>query len=183
MSDSKNKISWKIKVPMFKNSIILKQLGFAIGLPFGLVATFIWFTSGYSSDTFYAIGLIASVVFLTFIIVLIVYRGNYEVEFILDEKGAICQTQANQMRKSRIINIFAILLGILSGKPSVIGAGMLAQSKQKTFIRWKQVNKVKFKENSCTIILKTDWMEQMVLFCLIENYSDVSEFVSKHSKH
>jgi hypothetical protein len=39
------KIEWSIDVPIFKNLVILKQLGIAIGIPFGLLLIFFFVIS------------------------------------------------------------------------------------------------------------------------------------------
>lgn len=41
MSDMQETVGWENSVPVFKNATILKQLGIATGIPFGLVALII----------------------------------------------------------------------------------------------------------------------------------------------
>lgn len=79
---------WKISVPIFKNTVILKQLGIAVGIPFGLVAFVIGFASGKSVYTLYGLGLIGALLLFTWLFIMAVYRGKYEAEFVLDDKGA-----------------------------------------------------------------------------------------------
>ena len=177
------KIEWQIRVPIFKNEVILKQLGAAIGIPFGLVVLVIVLISWSDRDTFYALGLIISLLILTWLFIIAVYRGKYEVEFILDQKGVLCRTQAKQTKKNRIINTLAVVLGLLSGKPAAAGAGILAQSKQEVLIRWNRVTKVKYKPSSCTILLRGGWTEQIALFCTQENYLPVEQLVKMKTKH
>jgi len=182
MSDACKRIRWQISVPIFMKSIILKQLGIAIGIPFGVVSLFIVITSDESSDMLYALGLIVALLIITFLYIMIVYRGKYEAEFILDEKGALCQTQAKQAKKNSVLNTLTIVMSILSGIPAGAGAGMLAQSRQKTFIRWSHVTKVKYKPKSNTILIRGDLMENIALFCTSENYQSVEGFVRAYSK-
>ncbi len=84
--------------------MILKQLGLAIGIPFGLVALVICFASGKSVYALYGMGLIGALLFFTWLFIVAIYRGRYEAEFVLDDKGALCQTQAKQAKKNRIVN-------------------------------------------------------------------------------
>lgn len=179
----KQEISWKISVPIFRNSIIIKQLAIAIGIPFGVVGLIIAITSGASRDTFYAIGLIAALMLFTWIFIMAVYRGRYEAEFVLDEKGVTCRTQEKQRNKNRIINTLTVILGFISGKPAVSGAGMLAQSGQKVFIRWKDVRKLKTDSKGKSIYIKGNFMEQIAVFCTADNYEEAVEFaMSKYKK-
>ena len=95
-----NKLRWEISVPIFKNTVILKQLGLAVGIPFGLVALVIGLSLGKGTDTLYAFGLIAAVLILAWLLIMAAYRGKYEAEFVLDNRGALCRTQAKQAKRT-----------------------------------------------------------------------------------
>ena len=174
------KIQWQISVPIFRNRVILKQLGLAIGIPFGLVALVIGLTSGKSVYALYGLGIIVVLLFLTWRFIMAVYRGKYEAEFVLDGKGILCRTQAKQAKKNRIINSLTVVLGLLSGKPAAAGAGMLAQSRQEVSLRWNRVTRVKYKPKSRTILLRGGWTENIALFCADENYEQVEAFVRQN---
>ena len=177
------KIQWQINVPIFRNTAILKQLGLAIGIPFGLVALVIGFASGKSIYTLYGLGFIAALLFFTWLFIMAIYRGRYEVEFVLDDKGVLCRTQAKQAKKNRIVNTLTVLLGLLSGKPTAAGAGMLAQSQQEVFLRWNHITKVKYKPKSRIILLRGGWTEQIALFCADENYPHIEREVMLRTTH
>ena len=174
------KIQWQISVPIFKNTVILKQLGLAIGIPFGFVTLVIGLSSGKSIYTLYGLGLIAALLFFTWLFIMAVYRGKYEVEFVLDDKGVLCRTQAKQAKKNRIVNALTVVLGLLSGKPAAAGAGMLAESRQETFLRWNRITRVKYKSKSHTILLRGGWAENIALFCTEENYETVEAFTRRN---
>ena len=152
-----------VSVPIFRNTVILKQLGIAIGIPFGLIALVIGLASGKSVYAFYGLGPIAVLLFFTWIFIIVVYRGKYEAEFVLDDKGVLCRTQAKQAKKNRIVNAITVVLGLLSGKPAVAGAGTLAQSRQATF--------------------RGGWTEQVALFCTEDNYAPVEREVMTRTIH
>lgn len=180
MRDIQEAIHWEISVAIFKNTVILKQLGLAIGIPFGLVALVIIIVSGIRRDTLYALGLMATLLILTWLFIMSVYWGKYEAEFVLDGKGVICRTQEKQAKKNRIVNTLTVMLGLISGKPAVAGEGMLAQSRQDTFLWWNRITKVKYKPESHTILLRGSWTEQISLFCTDENYEQVEAFVRRN---
>jgi len=173
-------VRWEISVPIFKNTVILKQLGLAIGIPFGLVALVIVLVSGISRDTLYALGLIAALLVLTWLFIMAVYRGKYEAEFVLDGKGVLYRTQAKRARKNRVINTLTVILGLLTGKSAAAGAGMLAESRQETFLRWNCITSVKYKSKSHTILLRGGWTKNIALFCTEENYEAVEAFVCRN---
>jgi len=134
------KIEWSIDVPFFKNSIILKQLGIAIGIPFGLLLIFFFVISKPEDRiyTLYAFGLIFLLFFLTYLFIMFLYKGKYSVSFILDDKGIQSFTQADMAKKNKIVNGLTVGLGLLAGKPTVAGAGMLANSKQSARFEMEQ---------------------------------------------
>ncbi|WP_418556227.1 hypothetical protein [Hominenteromicrobium sp.] len=174
------KIQWQISVPIFKNTVILKQLGLAIGIPFGFVTLVIGLSSGKSIYTLYGLGLIAALLFFTWLFIMAVYRGKYEVEFVLDDKGVLCRTQAKQAKKNRIVNALTVILGLLTGKPAAAGAGMLAQSRQEVSLRWNRVTRAKYKPKSRTILLRGGWTENIALFCADDNYEQIEAFVCRN---
>lgn len=175
-------IRWQTSVPIFKNTVILQQLGVAEGIPFGLVALVIGLSSGKDTGTLYALGLIVVVLVLAWLFIMAVYRGKYEAEFVLDNKGALCRTQEKQAKKNRVINALTVMLGLLAGRPAVAGAGLLAQSRQEVLIRWNRITKIKYKPKSHTILLRSGWTEQIALFCTDENYLLVERFVRDKTK-
>lgn len=170
-------MEWKISVLIFKDPIILKQLGIAVGIPFGLVVLTIVLTAGRSIYTLYALGLIGMLLFFTWAFVMVVYGGKYEVEFILNNEGVLCRTQEKQAGRNRIINALTVAAGLLSGKPAVAGAGLLAQKRQSVYLRWNRITKVSYQPVRRTILLRGGWTENIGIFCTKDNYSQVEMFI------
>jgi hypothetical protein len=170
-------MEWKIKVPIFKDVTILKQLGIAVGIPFGIVVFVIAATSGRSVYTLYSLGLIGALLLLSWAFIMAVYGGKYEVEFILNDEGVLCRTQAKQAEKNRVINTLTVAAGLLSGKPAVAGAGLLAGARQSVYLKWNRVTRIKYCPGRRTILLRGGWTENIGLFCTKENYQEVEAFV------
>lgn len=171
------KIQWVSSVPIFGNSVILKQLVIAIGIPFGLAIIFLSLSSRGSRDLIYAIGLVIAAIALTFGFVELVYGGKYEAEFTVDQQGIRCRSEKNQEKKMRIVNLLAILSGFLSKKPAVSGAGMLANIKLNIFIPWDKVKKIKYIDKENIIIVKGNLTENIALFCTEDNYIKVKDYI------
>lgn len=176
-------LQWDMVVPIFKNKLILKQLGYAMGVPFGLVIVILAALSRDNKTLLYAFGLIVALLVLTWVFIMIVYGGKYQVLFRLDHEGISCSTRASQAKKNSVINGLTIALGLLSNKMSATGAGILAQSNQDVFIKWKNIKKVKFFDNSHTIQIKGGWSENIALFCTEENYAGIKDYVSAITKN
>lgn len=172
-----NTLEWQISIPVFKNSIILKQLSLVIGMPFGLIILFLVLTSWEQQSTRYAVYVILALLALTALFVLIVYRGKYDVEYLLDQKGVRSRTQEKQAKRNRRINKLTVLAGMVSKNPSVAGAGMLAQTRQEEYLNWKKITKTKFKPKGRTVHVRGGVGEWIVIFCTQENYRYVEQFV------
>lgn len=183
MEYKKEEIRWQISVPIFKNTVILKQLSLAIGIPFGLLFIVIGIISGFSIYTLYAFALITGVLILTWLLLIVLWGGKYKAEFILDHKGALCRTQTKQAKKNWITNSLTIVIGFLTGKAAVSGAGLLSQSHQASFLKWSRVRKVRYKPKSNTILLWGPLTEHIGIFCTRENYSQVEKAIMDFTKH
>ncbi|MGD9949896.1 MAG: hypothetical protein AB7U29_15660 [Desulfobulbus sp.] len=172
---------WAISVPIFRHPVIVRQLCLAIGLPFGVLVVILCLMADDIRSLVYPLGLIGGLFFLTWVFIMLVWRGRYEVECILDTTGVRCRTQKSQAKKNLIINTLTVILGLLSGKPSVAGAGMLAQSRQDQTIRWKNIRKVRRYPRIHTILVHGGFAEHLALFCTPENYLDVDALVNQET--
>lgn len=175
-------IQWQVSVPVFRSAVILKQLGLAIGVPFGLLAAILVLASGQSVYTLYALGLIAALLLLTWLFIMVVYRGRYNAELVLDGRGVTCRTQAQQAQKNRVVNALAVVLGLASGKPAVAGAGMLASARQSVYLRWNEVTTVEYLPRQRTIVLRGGPLEHIALFCTEENHEQIRAIVREKTK-
>lgn len=172
MPEISERIEWFIRVSIFRNPIIMKQLGIALGIPFGVLILFLII-----SKAIYALGLIAVLFLLTYLFILVVWGGKYDVGFELDKTGIRNYTLKNQAKKNRIINTMAVVFGLLSGKPAVAGAGILAQSRQDVLIKWSSIRKVKFYPQSQMVMIRAGFAENIAIFCTPANYSEVASFI------
>ncbi len=166
------KMEWTIKVSVFRNSVIVRQLGFAIGIPFGILILVLILTKAY-----YGLMLVAVLFLLTFLFIQLVWGGKYNVGFELNSNGIRNYTLEDQAKKNRIINSLAVVLGLLSGKPAVAGAGMLANSRQDVLLKWKNIKKVKYLPNKHIVMIKGGFTENIAVFCTKDNYSVVEAFI------
>ncbi len=177
------KLQWEILVPIFRNSFILRGLGMAIGLPFGVLALVILFLSKgdiMGTDAKYALALIGFILGLSFIVTIMVYGSYYAAGFILDEIGITNYTQEKQAKKNKAISRLAITLGLLRGNLAAVGTGLISESRQIMQINWDGVRKVFYYPKNNTIIVKGGFAEKIWVFCLKENYEEVSDFIRGH---
>jgi hypothetical protein len=112
-----------------------------------------------------------------FLFVMIVYGGNYCAGYVIDNNGILNYTQKKQAKRNKIINSLLVVVGLLSGKPSAAGAGILAQSRQTVLVKWKSIRKVKVYPSSKSIVVKGGFAEKIALFCNDDNFEYVKDIV------
>lgn len=175
------KVQWEIKVPIFKNCVILKDLGIAIGIPFGLLILVLFIVSGGDISTTSGMGypfIFLGIFFvLGFLFIMLVNGGKYAAGYIIDVKGILNYTQEEQAKRNKIINSLLVVAGILSGKASAAGTGILAQSRQSVLVKWKNIRKVKVYQSSKSIVIKGGFTEKIALFCNDDNFEYVKDIV------
>lgn len=172
-------LKWNIRVPLWRSALIRRQLALAVGLPFGTLLAVLgglWLRTG-DTTLLYAAGVILGFLVLGTGFVLLIFRGVYDVAFTLNGKQAVCETREAQARRVRRIGTAAAALGLFTGNFSAAGAGMLAQSRLKTAVRWDRVRRVRFAPRGNTITLKAGFGNTLVLFCTSENYEEAAAFV------
>jgi len=177
--ENKSNYEWKISVTIFSNRTILSQLAIGIGIPFGILIVMLIIVRDPENliYTGYAFILLAALFIFTYIIILMMYRGKYEVGFTLSDQGIHCFTLPEQARKNKKINGLTFVLGVLSRKPAIIGAGMIAETKQSVFVNWKDIRKINYHNGQNTILLKGSPTQTIAVFCNPDNFQKVKEII------
>ena len=103
-------------------------------------------------------------------IMLLLFRGSYPVRYTLSGKGIRMQTLSRAARRS---NRLAIALGMLSGKPGLLGAGLVAQSRETETLRWGGAFRLETRPSRQLIMLKGAWRTLMKVQCRPDNYEQV----------
>lgn len=152
----------------------------SVGLPFGTLVVFLLFIARKSSGPgeYYALALIGGLFLLTFLLIMAVYGGKYDVAFLVDDKGILCRTQKSQAKANAIINRLAVLLGLFARVPAAAGAGLLAQSRQSVFLRWSDIRKVTYRPQQHVILVRGGLTESIAVFCTGDNYDEIAAIVA-----
>ena len=179
MTNEQVHIEWDIKVPILKNKLIVRQLGLALGIPFGILLLVFSGFAVLTKDQYawYAFAVVIVLLGLTAVFIMVFFKGVYDVHFEIDDKGIDSYTNAEQAHRARIINRLTFLGGMLRGMPSVAGTSILAGRRQKVSIRWDTVRVVKYFPRSYTILIKENPMSSMGIFCTAENYTTIEQFI------
>lgn len=171
-------LSWQQDVSIFTHPVILRDLLKAVGIPFGILIVFIMWSSGWDlqGDVRFALGLIGLLFFLTWLLIFILFRGIWQVEFRLNDRELRTRTRAGQARRWAAVSSITVLGGLAAGKPTVAGAGLLAGSRQEVRIPWEKVRKMKVYPKNHTIVVRGGLTEKTALFCTRENYPVVLKY-------
>lgn len=180
--DASAAISWSIDVSLLGSPIVYRQLCGVLGLSFLLLALLvvvIFSLEGNWDGLIVSLGVVALVfvglLVLAVFVIVVLFGNRIGMRFILDARGA-----TSTITDSRAKNVarMATLLGLLTGNPSVAGAGVLAQTGASSFVAWRRVQRVHYDDRRQTIYLKSSWRVLAALFCSRENYAEAKARVS-----
>ncbi len=167
-----DELNWSIRIPLLKNRVIRNQLSLALGIPFGILCIVLLVVQAYNGLVMVGLALV-----LGFLLVLLIFRGTYDVEFTLDDKGITCETQSRQKKRVRRMATATAVMGMLAGNPTTAAAGIMARARTKERLLWKRIRKVKYLDRQSTIMLRAGFGESIAVFCTEENYKQVSAVI------
>ncbi|MBN2852696.1 MAG: hypothetical protein JXQ23_08175 [Clostridia bacterium] len=179
-SDIRHDFYWEFEVPIFRNRIVLKQLALGIGIPFTVIFMLVVIISKgqiFNIYALYTLLLVAAAFFLTYLLVMIVYKGKYSMGFQINDKGITNFTLKKTAKKNNVINRLTIFMGIVSRSPSAIGAGMLANARQNVLVKWKSIRKIKFLDKQKVIMINGGFGDNIALFCNNDNYDHIEKLI------
>lgn len=173
--------SWDVDIPLATNPVILVDLLKALGG--GFLSLFIILAVVSVSEGNFGVILsllkitvilLGVFIALAWVIMWIVFGNKFHARFMVTRKGASYQTFD---KRAKTASRLAIIGGVLSGKPVMTGAGLMAMSQESMFLKWKGVFKAVFDDKRKTVALRNRWRKVMVIYCTKENYDQVSDFV------
>ena len=171
-----DELNWSIRIPLLKNRVIRNQLSLALGIPFGILCVVLLAVQAYSG-----LAMVGGTLVLGFLLVMLIFRGTYDVQYALDEIGITSETQSKQKKRVQRMATATAAMGVLSGNPTTVAAGMLAGERTKERLLWKQIRKVKYLDRQRTIMLRAGFGESIAVFCTEGNYKQVSAFIRQKS--
>ena len=104
--------------------------------------------------------------------------GSYVVEFLMDENGVNHAQIDFQAKKAKGIANAALLAGVLSGRPSTIGAGISAQ-RTEMYSEFAHVKKVRCYPRRSLIKLDAPLCHNQV-YVVPEDYAFVRDYILQH---
>lgn len=176
--------SWAASVTLLRSAVVIRQVFTALAVGVGIVWLLMIALTGADGDLdaagFWALTrvfliILGGLLVLTLLVMAIFYR-RYEYRFTLDEQGVSASTVGQTRRKNAFVN--ALL--VLSGRPSAMGAGVLAGSRQDQHVSWKELDGFRVAARHPSIALTRGRRTIMLIQCTEENCQAVSRFVRDH---
>lgn len=106
------------------------------------------------------------------------YANRVHVRYELSARGVRYQTLE---RKDKVANRLLIVLGLLLGRPSAAGAGLLAASRETEFTRWTDVTRVREHASLGVVSLVSGWLVVQRLHCPPEDFRRIANYVRDHA--
>ena len=177
-----HEMSWEASIHLYKDKTILKQLGIAIGIPFGILILFLlWVASGSTSPSrFYGIYMIILLFVVTYLFLWVVFQNRMHVRYILTQKNITMKMTNKQSKKNQKVNKATTFAGLISLNPTVMGAGLLASTHQQQTMKLVNIQKLEVNDRLHRILIKDSFYE-FIIQCTAQNYQDVKNFIQQHS--
>ena len=182
------KYRWVYELNMLTNPIIfwtvLKVLGgvwlflYVCMLIFGDFATF-W--EAFRIFAYVMAGIVA-LSLMGYLVVAAMYKGKYVVLFEMDEDGISHTQMPRQYKKAQVLSAFTVLAGLASGKPSTVGAGILAATKNSSTSVFENVRKVKARRR-LHVIKVNQLLNKNQVYVPDEDFDFVYDFIKSRCPH
>jgi hypothetical protein len=117
------------------------------------------------------VGVVAAIMLL---VMIVFFRNRMGMAFRVDADAA---RSAVIDRRAKAAGKTALVVGALSGKPQLLGAGLIASTSSSQSLAWSAVRKASYSPRWRTIKLANSWRTAMILFCDASNYDEVARFV------
>jgi hypothetical protein len=175
-------LSWEASIHLYRDKTILKQLGIAISIPFGVLFAFLFWVASRSTSPsrFYGIYMIALVFGLTFLLLAVVHQNKMHVRYVLTQKYITLMMTQRQSKKNQRVNRATMLAGLVTLNPTAMGAGLLAAGHQQQTMKLIDIKKIDIDDFHHRLVIKDSYYE-FIVQCSAQNYQDVKIFLQQHS--
>jgi len=117
---------------------------------------------------------------LSLVLILLYWRG-VPTRYVLQDKCIEQHTLVGGKKAAGILSIFGILSGKSAGYTAA-GATLLAQSREKIAVNWKDVTSLKKFPKRNEIQLHNDWRTTMQVICPTEQFDTILRFIQKKTE-
>ena len=185
------KYRWVYDVPMLTNPSILFDVYWVLAISFGIVYLFnmvIMCCTGNASlemawnflEMFVLLTLFFFVLgYVAYFFVAWSYGWKYSVLFVMDEKEVVHKQLKSTIHKARTIGKLTAMAGAASGKPGMVGMGILAATRTSMTTTLSGVRRV-IPCRRMNLIKVNQLLSRNRVYCADEDFDSVYQFLCDH---
>lgn len=115
------------------------------------------------------------------LLVMLTFFGNrFPVRITVEPRGVRWEALS---RRGKWANRTAMVAGLLAGKPGLMGAGILAETRRTEGMRWSDIQRVRCHPDLCVISLMNGWRVVLRLHCPPTLYREVCRTIRSVAPH
>ena len=149
------KYRWVYELDMLRNPSLIILVLKVFGIAILIVGAFMVILAIYEGDTLQEIlgfevklmlvisGVFFALAVVSYLILAATLNWKYVVLYAMDEEGIECRQLKKQVKKTKAIGFITTMLGIATGNPTTMGAGLLAATRSTTYSTFSSVKAVK----------------------------------------
>jgi len=183
------KYRWVYELNLYKNSAIIKEVGRGVLISLVIVLALIFgFEMIDGIGTFAEklqyvaelAGILLAIMLVITILGYLLYSymvgGTYCALFEMDEKGICNKAQEKHIKKAELISAITVIAGIASGRPGVVGTGMLASARTSMYTRFDSVKELEILPKQHLIRLNEKLSRNQV-YAEDEDFAFVADYI------
>jgi hypothetical protein len=176
--DERILLTWNARIRVLFNPSVWGGLLTAVGIPSVFLSILMFAISREVDSLFFGPAIFTGVMVMFVVIAAVIdLFGGFQVVFALTSNGV----RSVSGKGAKAAATAAIWTGILFGKASVAGTGLLAKSEQDVYIPYKEVTKVKVRPGRRYILVKGGFLQKPIgLYCTPENFAQAESFIRQH---
>ncbi|MCE1237830.1 MAG: hypothetical protein LWW93_15880 [Hyphomicrobiales bacterium] len=175
-------IAWEIDVPLLGNRLVV----LAVAKAFFLAAFLMWALLAFlfavqgewdliGTMAVFVFAITGGVVAVGLLAAALIFGNRLHYRFRLDDAGATCERAD---RRAARVDTLAVVLGVLSGKPGVVGSGLLSAAQASIHASWASVASVTPHPSLHAVGLANVWRTTVILYCPPERWQEILAFVA-----
>jgi hypothetical protein len=108
-------------------------------------------------------------------IMLVAFRGRYRVRYTISARGIACEDASDAARAA---NRMAVVAGLASRRPHLVGAGLIGASRGLEELRWSGAFRAVFDARRHQVILRNAWRTLMWVQCTRDNFDEAAAHIN-----
>ena len=185
------KYHWLYDLYLLKNPSVFFDLFKVLGISVGIVCCLFFLIQACSNGihmedfvfVFKLMGIMIAIIGVLGVLGYLLYAAisgwKYTVHFILDENGVVHEQAPQSQKIAKRVGLLTVLAGALSGKPGMVGTGMIAGSRTTMSSDFTSVKKVKALRWMNTIKVNERFSKNRV-YVSNDDFDFVYNYISSH---